>query len=95
MHPRLAAKLGIADGDWATAETRRGAITLRAQVVTTIRPDTIFIPYHWAGPKERQPADHRRAGSDHQDPGVQGVRLPRAQGRRRRRTTPRVLEPQQ
>ena len=30
MHPRLAEKLGIADGDWATAETRRGAITLRA-----------------------------------------------------------------
>ena len=28
MHPRLAAKLGIRDGDWATAETRRGAITL-------------------------------------------------------------------
>jgi assimilatory nitrate reductase catalytic subunit len=51
MHPRLAAKLGIADGDWATAETSRGAITLQAQVVTTIRPDTIFIPYHWAGPK--------------------------------------------
>src|SRR4029078_13158975 len=25
------------------------AITLRAQVVTTIRPDTIFIPYHWPG----------------------------------------------
>ena len=23
----------------------------RAQVVTTIRPDTIFIPYHWAGRK--------------------------------------------
>jgi assimilatory nitrate reductase catalytic subunit len=51
MHPRLAAKLGIADGDWTTAETSRGAITLRAMVVTTIRPDTIFIPYHWAGPK--------------------------------------------
>ena len=51
MHPRLAEKLGIADGDWATAETRRGDITLRASVVTTIRPDTIFIPYHWAGRK--------------------------------------------
>jgi assimilatory nitrate reductase catalytic subunit len=51
MHPKLAAKLAIADGDWATAETRRGAITLRAMVVTTIRPDTIFIPYHWAGDK--------------------------------------------
>jgi assimilatory nitrate reductase catalytic subunit len=51
LHPRLAAKLGIEDGDWAIAETRRGSITLRAQVVTTIRPDTIFIPYHWAGKK--------------------------------------------
>ncbi|HEY6033846.1 MAG TPA: molybdopterin oxidoreductase family protein, partial [Kofleriaceae bacterium] len=51
LHPRLADKLGIADGDWATCETRRGAITVRASVVTTIRPDTVFIPYHWAGDK--------------------------------------------
>ncbi len=51
MHPRLAARLGIADGDWATAESRRGNCTLRAAVVTTIRPDTVFIPYHWAGRK--------------------------------------------
>jgi assimilatory nitrate reductase catalytic subunit len=51
LHPRLAEKLGIADGAWATCETRRGAITLRAQVVTTIRPDTVFIPYHWPGEK--------------------------------------------
>ncbi|MBP6821211.1 MAG: molybdopterin oxidoreductase family protein [Acidobacteria bacterium] len=51
LHPQLAEKLGIKDGDWATAESRRGAITLQAQVVTTIRPDTIFIPYHWPGKK--------------------------------------------
>jgi assimilatory nitrate reductase catalytic subunit len=51
IHPRLAEKLGINDGEWATAETRRAAITLKAMVVTTIRPDTIFIPYHWAGKK--------------------------------------------
>jgi assimilatory nitrate reductase catalytic subunit len=51
MHPRLAAKYGIADGDETTVESRRGSLTLRAQVVTTIRPDTIFIPYHWAGKK--------------------------------------------
>ena len=25
LHPRLAGKLGIADGEWATCETRRGA----------------------------------------------------------------------
>ena len=51
IHPRLAAALGIRDGEWATAETRRGAITLKAMVVATIRPDTIFIPYHWPGEK--------------------------------------------
>ena len=51
VHPDLAAKLGLASGDWATAETRRGSCTLRVNVVRTIRPDTIFIPYHWAGAK--------------------------------------------
>jgi assimilatory nitrate reductase catalytic subunit len=51
LHPRLAAQLGIADGDWTTAESRRGHCTVRASVVTTIRPDTVFIPYHWAGRK--------------------------------------------
>ena len=51
LHPRLAEKLGVIDKDWVTAETRRGEITLRASVVTTIRPDTVFIPYHWAGKK--------------------------------------------
>jgi assimilatory nitrate reductase catalytic subunit len=49
MHPRLAGKLGLEDGDWATVESRRGACTLRVQVVATIRPDTVFVPYHWAG----------------------------------------------
>ncbi len=51
LHPRLAEQHGIADNDWVTAETRRGDTTLRAMVVTTIRPDTIFIPYHWPGRK--------------------------------------------
>ncbi len=51
LHPQLAERLGIRDGDWATAETRRGTCTLQALVVRTIRPDTIFIPYHWGGAK--------------------------------------------
>jgi assimilatory nitrate reductase catalytic subunit len=51
MHPLLARKHAINDGDWVEVESRRGRCTLRAQVVTTIRPDTIFIPYHWAGAK--------------------------------------------
>ncbi|HEY7327891.1 MAG TPA: molybdopterin oxidoreductase family protein [Gemmataceae bacterium] len=49
MHPRLAGRLGIADGEWTTIASRRGSCTLRAQLVTTIRPDTVFVPYHWAG----------------------------------------------
>ena len=51
IHPQLAAKMGIGEGDWTTVTSRRGQITVRAQVVKTIRPDTIFIPYHWAGEK--------------------------------------------
>ncbi len=51
IHPQLAERYGITDGDWVTASSRRGNTTLRAMVVKTIRPDTIFIPYHWAGRK--------------------------------------------
>lgn len=51
IHPRLAEKKGIKDGDWVRIESRRGVCTLQAQLVTTIRPDTIFVPYHWGGAK--------------------------------------------
>jgi len=51
MHPRLAGSLGIDDGDWTVVESRRGEIRLKAHVVTTIRPDVVFVPYHWAGPR--------------------------------------------
>jgi assimilatory nitrate reductase catalytic subunit len=49
LHPRLAEQLGVASGDLVTVTSRRGTITLPAHVVTTIRPDTVFIPYHWPG----------------------------------------------
>lgn len=51
IHPLLATKLGIQDRDLVKVTTRRGDMTLPAQVVKSIRPDTIFIPYHWAGKK--------------------------------------------
>jgi assimilatory nitrate reductase catalytic subunit len=47
MHPTLAGQLGLVDRQLVTVETRRGTITLPLSVVETIRPDTIFIPYHW------------------------------------------------
>jgi assimilatory nitrate reductase catalytic subunit len=47
IHPLLAAKLGIRNGDIVVVSTRRGEIRVPAQVVKTVRPDTVFVPYHW------------------------------------------------
>jgi assimilatory nitrate reductase catalytic subunit len=49
MHPRLAEQLGVADATRVRVVSRRGEVTLPARVVATIRPDTVFIPYHWPG----------------------------------------------
>jgi assimilatory nitrate reductase catalytic subunit len=49
MHPRLAERLGVRTGDVVRVTSRRGSMTLAASVVETIRPDTVFIPYHWPG----------------------------------------------
>ena len=51
LHPILARERAIADGDWVVIESRRGSLTIRCQVVTTIRPDVVFVPYHWGGAK--------------------------------------------
>lgn len=59
MHPRLAGMLGIVPGDWVTVTTRRAAITVQASIVKTIRPDTVFIPYHWPGGKSANLLTHR------------------------------------
>jgi assimilatory nitrate reductase catalytic subunit len=59
IHPRLAQQYGLADGDWITVQTRRDRVTLRAMVVKTIRPDTVFIPYHWPGVRSANRLTHR------------------------------------
>jgi assimilatory nitrate reductase catalytic subunit len=59
VHPRLAEKYNIKDGDWVTVTTRRDDLTIRAMVVKTIRPDTVFIPYHWAGTRSANRLTHR------------------------------------
>jgi assimilatory nitrate reductase catalytic subunit len=51
IHPHLAAQVGVESGDRVTVTSRRGSITVPASVVETIRPDTVFIPYHWPGDK--------------------------------------------
>ena len=47
IHPQLAAKYGIAADGFVRVESRRGSTVVRARVVRTIRPDTVFVPYHW------------------------------------------------
>ncbi len=47
IHPETAMKLKINDGERVRVVSRRGEGVFPALVVRTIRPDTIFIPYHW------------------------------------------------
>ena len=84
MHPRLAADLGVADGDLVTVTSRRGEMTLPAQVVTTIRPDTVFIPYHWPGDRAANLLTNRAVDpiSNMPEFKVAAVRVRRAAGHR-------------
>ncbi|KPC58829.1 molybdopterin oxidoreductase family protein [Streptomyces chattanoogensis] len=50
LHPRLAERLGIADGEPVAVVSRRGRAVAPARVTGTIRPDTVFMPFHWPGP---------------------------------------------
>ncbi|EST24195.1 molybdopterin oxidoreductase family protein [Streptomyces roseochromogenus] len=49
LHPRLAARIGAAEGDPVTVTSRRGRATAPARISSAIRPDTVFMPFHWPG----------------------------------------------
>ena len=49
IHPVLAQRFGIVDGEVARITTRRGHVEVAARVTPTIRQDTLFIPFHWSG----------------------------------------------
>ncbi|MDX2523858.1 molybdopterin oxidoreductase family protein [Streptomyces europaeiscabiei] len=49
LHPRLAERLGAAEGDPLAVVSRRGRAVAPARITTAIRPDTVFMPFHWAG----------------------------------------------
>lgn len=51
IHPKTAARFAIKDRELVKVVTRRGAAEFPAQLVETIREDTVFIPYHWPGRK--------------------------------------------
>jgi assimilatory nitrate reductase catalytic subunit len=49
LHPMLADRIGAHDGEPVVVTTRRGELKAPARVVATIRPDTVFVPFHWVG----------------------------------------------
>jgi assimilatory nitrate reductase catalytic subunit len=48
IHPSTAKKYRIHDQTLVQVQSRRGSITVRSKVTETIRPDTVFVPFHWA-----------------------------------------------
>lgn len=49
VHPDTAARHGLGDGDLADVVSRRGTTTARVRCVATLRPDTMFLPFHFGG----------------------------------------------
>ncbi|HEU4424149.1 MAG TPA: molybdopterin-dependent oxidoreductase [Pilimelia sp.] len=49
LHPDLAGRLGVADGDLVRVTSRRGEMAAPARLTDTIRRDTVFAPFHWGG----------------------------------------------
>ncbi|MDQ2051738.1 formate dehydrogenase subunit alpha [Natronolimnohabitans sp. A-GB9] len=48
INPETADRLGVSDGETVTVESRRGAITVRAQLTDRVDPGVVFIPMHFA-----------------------------------------------
>ncbi|GAA4847802.1 molybdopterin oxidoreductase family protein [Kitasatospora terrestris] len=49
LHPALAERLGVREGDRVAVVSRRGRTVTPARLTTAIRPDTVFMPFHWPG----------------------------------------------
>ncbi|MGY2085708.1 molybdopterin oxidoreductase family protein [Blastococcus sp. SYSU DS0539] len=49
LHPDLARALGVENDDVVELATRRGRARFHASVTDTIRPDVVFVPFHWGG----------------------------------------------
>ncbi|MFD7435473.1 molybdopterin oxidoreductase family protein [Streptomyces sp. NPDC059861] len=49
LHPRLARRLGAAEGEPVAVVSRRGRAVAPARITPSIRPDTVFMPFHWPG----------------------------------------------
>ncbi|SDK59792.1 assimilatory nitrate reductase catalytic subunit [Streptomyces indicus] len=49
LHPRLADRIGVGEGDPVAVVSRRGRAVAPARITAGIRADTVFMPFHWPG----------------------------------------------
>jgi assimilatory nitrate reductase catalytic subunit len=49
VHPDTAARHGLADKGLARVTSARGGMTARVRLDPTLRPDTVFVPFHFGG----------------------------------------------
>ncbi|MFD6073365.1 molybdopterin oxidoreductase family protein [Amycolatopsis lurida] len=49
VHPDTAARAGLAEGDLAVVRSRRGETVARVRCVASLRPDLVFLPFHFPG----------------------------------------------
>ncbi|KIC65333.1 molybdopterin oxidoreductase family protein [Pseudarthrobacter phenanthrenivorans] len=49
LHPAAAEAMGIADGSLVSVANGRGEVVCRAELSTAIRPETVFLPFHFPG----------------------------------------------
>ena len=49
VHPLLAGRIGVGEGEPVRLTTARGSVSVPARLTDRVRPDTVFMPFHWAG----------------------------------------------
>ena len=49
IHPLAARSLGLEQGDLCELTTRRSSAIFTAKITSTIRDDTVFVPFNWGG----------------------------------------------
>jgi assimilatory nitrate reductase catalytic subunit len=47
IHPAAAAAMGITEGAFVSVANERGEVICRAELSTAIRPETVFLPFHF------------------------------------------------
>jgi len=49
LHPLLGLRVGVGDGALARLVSARGVVEATARWTDAVRPDTVFMPFHWSG----------------------------------------------